>query len=196
MARGKAKAPSIGDNSAKEEQNRKALFHINRRAYKEALAVKKAADAKLKNVAKTVKSDLGEFGLQQIKDYDLAQTPEGQAALKAEIDARAQAMRFAGMAVNSQVDMFTDLAPLAERAFAMGEEAGMRGDSLQNPYNEGSVEGQQFAAGWHAGQEAIFAITKKREEAAADEIIKGSADGDDPFPDADNDDGEQRVAAE
>lgn len=183
--------PEPGHNG--EEQSRKVLFHINRRAYHEALAVKKAADAKLKTVGKTIKSDLGENGLQQIKDYDLAQTPEGQAKLKAEIDARAQAMRFAGMAVNTQVDMFEDLAPLAERAYAAGEEAGMRGDTLSNPYNEGSTEGQEFARGWHAGQEAIFAIKQKRNEEGADDLIKG---GDPEFPDADNDDGEQAEAAE
>lgn len=177
------------------ERERKAIFHINRRAYNEALAVKKAADAKLKNVAKTVKSDLGEHGLQQIKDYELAQTPEGQAALKAEIEARAQAMRFAGMPVNTQVDMFEDLAPLAERAFAAGEEAGMRGDTLANPYNEASAEGQEYARGWHAGQESIFAITKLRDEqAGGDTLIEGEAhSGDDPF--AANDDAPATVEA-
>lgn len=184
-----------GHNSKAEEVEALALFHINRRAYHEALAAKKAADAKLKNVGKTLKADLGEHGLQKIKDYDLAQTPEGQEKLKAEIDARTQAMRFAGMAVNTQVDMFADLAPLAERAYAAGMEAGMRGDTLSNPYNEASAEGQEYARGWHGGQEAIFAITKKRADADADELIKG--EGADPdFPDPDNQNGEHAEAAE
>jgi hypothetical protein len=100
------------------------------------------------------------------------------------------------MAVNAQVDMFEDLAPLAEKAFAMGEEAGMRGDTLANPFNESSTEGQEFAKGWHAGQHAIFAITKKREEAAAsDQLIKGEGHSDEePFADADNDDQAQQAA--
>ena len=195
MARGKTKDAGIGDNSTKEDQDRKVLFFIDRRAYNEALAVKKAADAKLKNVAKMIKSDLGEYGLQQIKDYDAAQTPEGQERLKAEFAAKAQAMRFAGMAINSQVDLFEDLAPLAERAYLAGEEAGLRGDTLSNPYNEGSVEGQDYARGWHAGQGALFEGIKKKEAPPADELIKGpGAEGDDPF--ADNDDDAQREAAE
>lgn len=195
MARTKAAAtPEVGHNADAEEQRVRALFHINRRAYNEALAAKKAADAKLKNVGKTVKADLGENGLQQIKDYDLAQTAEGQAKLKSAVEARAQAMRFAGMAVNTQVDMFEDLAPLAERAYAAGEESGMRGDTLENPYNDGSAEGQEFARGWHAGQEAIFAIKKLREEPPA-EIIKGEAHDPD-FPDPDNDDQASKQAAE
>jgi hypothetical protein len=172
-----------GHNSAKDEQDRKVLFFIGRKNYLAALAEKKAADAKLKNVAKTIKADLGEYGLDQIKAYEVAQTPEGQAKLKAEMEATAQAMRFAGMAINTQADMFEDLAPLVDRAYAMGEEAGLRGDTLSNPYNEGSPEGQQYASGWHAGQGALFEGIKKIEAKAADELIKGP--GEDPFPEED-----------
>jgi hypothetical protein len=178
----------IGHNSAKDEQDRKVLFFIGRRNYLAALAEKKAADAKLKNVAKTIKADLGENGVNQIKVYELAQTPEGQAKLKADMEAAAQAMRFAGMAINTQTDMFEDLAPLVERAYAMGEEAGLRGDTLSNPYNEGSPEGQQYAAGWHEGQVALFEGIKKLED--RDELIKGGADAD-PF-----EEDEHREAAE
>lgn len=159
------------------ERDRKVLFFMSRNAYAKALATKKAADAALKNVCKTIKADLGEYGVSQIKAYEQAQTPEGQAKLDAELAAKAQALRFAGKPVNYQVDMFEDLAPLAERAFAMGEEAGLRGDTLSNPYNEGSEEGQRYAAGWHEGQGALAAGIKKLEP----EIIKGGAD-EEPFP--------------
>lgn len=167
------------------EKARKVLFFINRKDYLEALAAQKTATAKLKLVGKTIKADLGIYGLDQIKAYEKAQTPEGLAELKARRDADLQAMRFAGVPVNTQLDIFLDRAPLTERAYSEGEEAGLRGDTLSNPYNEASTEGQEFARGWHDGQGALFAGIKQKQEAAADELIK-AADGDgDPFAEED-----------
>lgn len=168
------------------EKDRKVLFFINRRDYLEALAVQKAATAKLKLVGKTIKADLGIYGLDQIKAYEKAQTPEGLAELKARRDADLQAMRFAGVPVNTQLDIFLDRAPLSERAYTEGEEAGLRGDTLSNPYNEASTEGQEFARGWHDGQGALFAGIKQKQETA--EIIKGADNGEDPFTDGDEGD--------
>lgn len=177
----------VGHNSGDlSEKDRKVLFFINRRDYLAALADKKAADAKVKLVGKQIKADLGEYGLDQIKTYEKAQTPEGQAKLKARQEAERQAMRFAGVPINTQLDLLTDLKPLDERAYSNGEEAGLRGDTLSNPYNEASPEGQEYARGWHDGQGALFAGIKKKEEAAStDELIQGSGEHDgDPFEEA------------
>lgn len=180
--------PATGHNSIDlAEKDRKVLFFINRKDWLEAMAAKKAADAKVKLVGKTIKADLGAYGLDQIKAYEKAQTPEGLAELKARRDADLQAMRFAGVPVNTQLDIFLDRAPLDERAYRDGEEAGLRGDTLANPYNEASAEGQEYARGWHDGQGALFAGIKQKQEAAADELISGQDDGadaDDPFEDA------------
>lgn len=173
-----------GHNSADiAEKERKVLFFINRRDYLDALAAQKAASSRMKLVGKTIKADLGKYGLDQIKAYEQAQTPEGLAELKARRDADLQAMRFAGVPVNTQLDIFLDRAPLSERAYTEGEEAGLRGDTLSNPYNEASTEGQEFARGWHDGQGALFAGIKQKEEAAAAELIKGADNGEDPFDD-------------
>lgn len=192
MAKPKASASAeqepqtqAGHNSDIAEKDRKVLFFINRRDYLEALAAKKAADAKMKLVGKQIKADLGKHGLDQIKDYDKAQTPEGQQEIKERVEASMQAMRWAGMPVGTQLDLLADRAPLVERAYRDGEEAGMRGDTLANPYNEASEEGQEYALGWHDGQGALFAGIKKKEEAAADEIIKAADDeGADHFEEA------------
>lgn len=165
------------------EADRKVLFFINRKDYLEAQAAQKAANARMKQVGKVIKADLGEYGLDQIKAYERAQTPEGQAKIKAKQEAELQALRFAGMPVNTQLDIFTDRAPLDERAYRDGEEAGLRGDTLSNPYNEASVEGQAYACGWHDGQGALLAGIKKKEMATADERIAGADSDDDPFGD-------------
>lgn len=174
-----------GHNSGVNEQDTKVLFFINRRNYLVALEAKKAADAKLKLVGKAIKADLGEHGLDQIKTYEKLRTAEGAEEIKARRAAEAQAMRFAGMPEGTQLDLLEDRMPLVERAFRDGEEAGLRGDTLSNPYNEASEEGQQYAAGWHQGQAALFAGIKKKEaEENGDELIQG-ADAADPFADQD-----------
>lgn len=178
---------TAGHNSGDvSDKDRKVLFFINRRDYLAALKKQKDATAEMKRVGKVIKADLGEHGLNQIKTYEKAQTPEGQAKLKAKQEAERQAMAFAGVPINTQLDIFTDRAPLDERAYRDGEEAGLRGDTLANPYNEASAEGQQYARGWHDGQGALFAGIKKKEEAASgDELIQGD-DGSDPgFADSD-----------
>lgn len=174
----------IGDNSGEmSEADREVLFHIGRRNYLAALEAKKTADAKLKLVAKGIKADLGPFGLDQIKAYEQARTAEGQQEIKDRRAAMDQALRFAGIPVGTQLDIFEDRTPLVERAYRDGREAGLRGDTLRNPYNEASEEGQSYAKGWHDGQGALFAGIRKKEEAAAtDEVIKGAAeDESDPF---------------
>lgn len=183
-------APAAGHNSISDDDKR-VLFFMRRNDYVAALAKKKEADALLKNVGKKVKADLGDNGLRQIKLYEELRTPEGEAKFKAQRAADAQAAAWAGLPVNTQVDMFADLAPLDERAFSDGEEAGLRGDTLDNPYEVNSLHGRQFEAGWQSGQAKLFEGIKKQDAATAPEHILGSTDPE--FPD--EDEGE-RVAAE
>ncbi len=178
-------APAGHNSGGISDADRKVLFFINRNAWLEAMEAKKAADARVKNVGKQIKADLGEYGLDQIKTYEKARTPEGEAKLKAEMEAMRQSMRWAGVPINTQIDMFEDLAPLDERAFAEGEESGLRGDTFSNPYDANSAAGKQFDDGWRAGQSALGAGIKKKQDAAnTDERIAGSDDGDPGFEQA------------
>lgn len=168
-----------GHNSTQDEENRKVLFFMHRNDYVALLAAKKAADAALKNHAKLVKAELGEHGLAQIKLYEKSRTPEGEAKIKAEMEAMRQAARWAGIPVNTQFDMFEDLAPLDERAFEEGEESGLRGESLRNPYGQGSTAYEQFEEGWKKGQAKLGeGIKKKQVEGSGVELIVGDADDD------------------
>lgn len=163
-----AKTATVGDNSDKQHEGL-LFFHL--RKYNAALAAKKAADAAMKNCGKAIKSDLGEFGLDEIKDYLTAQTEEGQQRLKAKSEATLRALRLAGMPVGTQLDLLDSPAPLDERAYRDGREAGMRGDSLRNPYNEASEAGQAYGNGWTDGQQAIFAIEKIKEAEASGTVL-------------------------
>jgi hypothetical protein len=202
MARPKKSAAQeeakAGHNSGVSDDDRKVLFFMDRNAYVKALAAKKAADAELKNVCKTIKADLGANGVAQIKLYELCRTPEGEAKVKAEELARREAMRWAGIPINTQADLFADLAPLDERALEDGEEAGLRGDTLANPYDENSTAGRRFADGWKAGQAKLGEGIKQKAMATADERIAGSDEDEDPFGEEDEFDAADpsKVAAE
>ncbi|WP_378228054.1 hypothetical protein [Aquamicrobium segne] len=173
-----------GHNSGMAEKDHRVLFFINRNEYVRLLEVKKAADAALRNHGKQVKVDLGEHGMRQIKLYEQMRTPEGEAKFKERRAADAQAAAWAGLPINTQVDLFTDFAPLDERAFAEGEEAGLRGDTLNNPHDINSEAGRQYEAGWKSGQAKLFeGIKQKTAEANTDEHISAH-DADDPFADA------------
>lgn len=163
---------NAGDLAAKD---REVLFFVDLRAYNKALAAKKAADAEMKRVGKVIKADLGDHGLVSIKTFLKAQTEEGAEELRAEAEAKAQAMAYAGSPSGYQFDLLEDRTPLIERAAIEGRKAGLMGDTLSNPYNEGSAEGQAYAEAWHAGQKDLFAGIRAKEEAEreAAELIEG-----------------------
>lgn len=176
--------PAPGHNGLTDDQH-EVLFFINRRDWFEAMAAKKAADAKVKLVGKTIKADLGPNGLDEIKTYEKAQTEEGAAEIKAKMESTRRAMNLAGIPIGTQLDLLVDRAPLDERAYKQGREAGLKGDSLSNPYNESTAEGDAYARGWREGQDAILAATKARMEAAnaaanpPAELVEGAGhDGD------------------
>lgn len=172
----------MGDNSSISDKDRRVLFFVNRKDWLKAMEAKKAADAEVKKIGKVIKSDLGPNGLDMIKAYEKAQSAEDKDAMLERRRDLDLAMSWAGIPINTQLDMFEDRTPLVERAYRDGEEAGLRGDTLRNPYNEASEEGQAFAKGWHDGQGALFAGIRKKEEAAqSDELLKAGDDSDDPF---------------
>jgi hypothetical protein len=168
------------DNSG-VDADRQKLFFYHLRKWRSALKAKKEADAAMKNCGKAIKGDLGEFGLDELKDYETAQTPEGQERLKLKSEGILRALHLAGVPVGTQLDIFEDRAPIVERAGRAGYEAGMRGDALSNPYTEASEEGRAYAQRWHEGQQAIFAIGQLKDaEAAGVELIKGEGGEDEP----------------
>lgn len=172
-----APAAGPGHNARIADKDREVLFFVDLAAYRKALAAKKAADAEMKRVGKVIKADLGEHGLTQIKTFEKAQTEDGAAELRAEAEARAQAMAYAGTPSGYQFDLLEDRTPLVERAAIEGRKAGLLGETLHCPYNEASAEGQAYSSAWHEGQAALFAGIKAKEEAAA-ELIEGPAHDD------------------
>ena len=174
---------NIGHNSISDE-DRRNLFFVHRHHYLKALAVKKAADSALKNVGKSVKADLGPNGLDQIKLYEKAKTDEGLQSIKDEIESQRQALAYADIPVNTQIDLFDMTASYEEKAYKAGLTAGLEGETMINPYNETTQDGQDWGRGWHEGQSILFEGIKKKEQPETEGGLIKQPDHEEPdFPD-------------
>lgn len=170
---GAATGPQI-PNELSDDQ-RFALTEQHKKTYIKRLAEKKAADKALQDLGKEVKADLGKYGLKQIKDMIDLETPEGEEKLKAEMESRAQVMRWLGMDIGTQAELFgdTDRRPVTEKAFAEGKAAGIKGEAHKNPYHQTNPGHGEWQRGWEIGQNTVMKGFKKLDtEAAADSLAQ------------------------
>lgn len=139
------------------DDQRYSLLEQHRQQHERLLATKKAADAALRNHGKIVKADLGKSGMVQIKSLIEASTPEGEAAIRARIEQDAQVLRWLGVPIGTQTDMFpdTDRTPIAERAFNAGKRQGLAGESCNNPHHVTTEAHREHNRGYEAGQEQL-----------------------------------------
>lgn len=158
---GEATEAEVGHNSRKEltPEERQALHYVHVRDYRQALAVKKAADATLKNVCKTIKSDGG--SVRKVKLTIQLETPEGEAALRAEMAEMQEAAVWSGVGI--QVDMFSDeRQPAEDRAFDEGKRAGMKGEPRTCQYDSTLPQFAKWQDGYTAGNAVLASEGFKR----------------------------------
>lgn len=135
-----------------------SLTEQHRQKYETILEAKKKGDKALIDYGKIIKSDLGAKGLQDIKDLIALDTPEGEAAMKAEMVRQARVMRWMNIPIGTQGGLFVDAdrMPITERAFNEGKRQGLAGESCDNKHhhtteahrahNDGYAEGQTTKA--------------------------------------------------
>lgn len=154
-----------GKNSTLSDDEERALFFQHRRFYETALAVKKKADADLRNVAKKAKADLGEHAVHQIKTAIELESDDGSETIKARMERELQVARWLGLPIGAQGSLFEeDRRPAEEKAEQEGFVAGAGGEWMKVPerYGASSPAGQAWIRGWHRGQDSIFNISEKR----------------------------------
>ncbi len=156
------------------DEQQQALFFDHKKAYEKALAVKKEADAKLKNACKLAKSELGDQAVAMIKATIEFETDEGEAAVRAKLEATLRAARWMGAAIGSQFEMFEgpDRTPAADRAFEEGKRAGMKGEPARPPYAPELEQYRRWMEGHGVGNEALARKGFKATAAAGDEHIE------------------------
>ena len=163
----KTAEPAIGHNGGPkveltEEQRQALFFNQHLPKYKAALAAKKEADRILKQVCKIAKAELGENAVGDIKLAIEAETPEGEAAIKARMESQARLLRWLGLPVGEQGTLFpTDLTPAVDKARADGKRAGFKGETCSPPHDPSVPQHAAWIEGWHDGQ-AVLVQTKLR----------------------------------
>lgn len=168
--------PKAGHNQpvplTEDEQHALHLRHC--REYEVALGAKKKVDAEFKNVGKRIKSE--DDSVAKVKKTILARTPEGEAALKAEMEETANVLRWSGVSVGETLDLFpVDRAPAIDRAKHEGKRAGLAGEPRKPPHDPSVPQYGAWLDGYHEGQTILAsAFAKAPSEPPAAEIVKGN----------------------
>lgn len=146
-------AVRTGENISDEQLQ--ALFFQSKSDYEKLLGLKKKADADLRNCCKRIKAELGKRGMAEIKLAITLADENGEAEAKAEIESTLRVMRWMGVPVGTQGDLFpgNDPTPIAERAFANGRRAALSGESRDNPHHHTTEAHRSYEAGYEQGQE-------------------------------------------
>lgn len=193
MARGK-KGDLQHDNTRNEltDDQIYALTIQHKKKYEAALAEKKRTAAELLSITKLIKSELGDSGLQDIKDLIASEGDGFDEKFQAELERKARLAKWLGLSVGEQADLFDFGAVkpgVAERAFEDGKRAGLAGEECKPPFDGGSEGHQKYVEGWHRGQESLLAMIKKKDVEETPLIVSGdNADnGVDEFDDAASD---------
>ena len=134
-----------------------SLTEQHRKKYELVLEAKKKANKALIDLGKIIKADLGAKGLQDIKDLIALSTPEGETAMKAEMERQAKVMRWMNIPIGTQGGLFADAdrTPLTERSFNEGKRQGLAGESNNNPHHHTTEAHRFHNDGWADGQKTL-----------------------------------------
>ena len=183
----------IGHNSGELTDEQRQKLHLQHKGkYEKTLKAKKAADTDFRNACKLAKSELGDFAVLQIKLAIAMDSPEGEDKIKARFEAEAQVLRWNGLPIGHQDELFgEDRTPSVEKAFNAGKAAGMAGAPCTPPYDASTPQGQAWIKGYHAGQAVNLGGIKQLERDDDEDVRPGflkdkddAADDADPLPDA------------
>lgn len=145
-----------GHNSGLTDDQRQALTRQLMAKYQNALQVKKDADSSLRNLTKTIKADLGDGGLDNIKLLLQLETDDGETKFREEMERKAMVARWAGLPIGAQGNLFDeDRRPIEERAFEEGKSAGMSGKDAKPPYAPGHPGYEAWLGGWREAQSVL-----------------------------------------
>lgn len=142
-------------NSALTDDEMRALLFIHKREYEDALAAKKEADAHFKNICKAAKAECGKNAVADIKGLIALESPEGEAALREEIERQLRIARWAGAPMGTQFQFFEAPSPAVDQAYENGKVAGFKGETMHPPHAPSVPQYQRWIDGWHEAQAVL-----------------------------------------
>lgn len=149
--------PEAGHNSGDltPDEKRALFFHHFNRIFKQK-TIADAAREQLGRLRKDAKAD----GINP-KEMDFAlrcDALEDESIVVDEFKGMVRVMSWMGLPVNFQAEMFEDLAPLEDRAYAAGALASAIGKTAISPHEPGSEPDQAWMRGFHADGETTMKV--------------------------------------
>lgn len=153
--------PALGHNQLSDDETA-VLFFQHKRAYSAALDEKKIAAADFLNICKLAKAELGEGVVADIKTALELDSEEGEAKIRAAIEAQLRVASWMNVPLGSQSNLFAepDRTPSVDRAYAAGKTAGLAGETLSNPHAHDLPQHARYDEGWRDGQAVHLAKIK------------------------------------
>lgn len=162
--------PNVAKEPLTDEQQQK-LFFTHVELYKVKLEGFKAAQAALKNAGKLIKSE--GTRLADVKEAIALESPEGEKALKEDIERKLRVARWMGASIGTQFSFLDeDRTPSVDKAEEDGKRAGMRGEAPNPPHHYGLLQQQAWLKGWHVGQKVNLDRIKETHDSQRAEDAK------------------------
>lgn len=175
-----ASPPAPRDHNAMTDDQEQKLTRDHAARRQQLLKAETDAKAARLKFDKVIKSDLGEFGLANIKLLEKLESEKGEQEIKEDLERRAKVARWAGLQVGTQGSLFEeDRRSMNEKAFEEGKRAGLKGADPKSPYT-GEAQ-QEYMKGWHSGQAVNLAGIKQAKPVA--EIVTPTKKGGKSKPD-------------
>jgi hypothetical protein len=117
-----------------------------------------AARAAVKIIEENAKDVLGKHVLRDFRTHIQAQTPEGEAKIKAKVDGILRILRWNAKALGTQANFLDDddRTPAVDRAEAEGERDGLAGTPCKTDYAPDTEQYRRYMTGYHAGQAVMI----------------------------------------
>ena len=143
-----------------DDANSAAQFLRHKGKLEQLLAAQRVANKAVQDHGKIVRRDCGDHGYDAMKfAIKVGAADDGLEQAQGEIQAKLNALRWLGVPMGAQTDLFgADRRPIGERAYMEGRIAGLEGVKSQkeNPHDLSTEAGQEWVRGYHDGQGFVF----------------------------------------
>lgn len=144
-----AEVPGLGHNGDKEHDQKAEFFGWCNRWI--------VAKETLEQIEEDAKTALGKKAVRDFRLRQKLRTEKGEKAVKEQIERALEIARWLGMPIGAQSELFpiVDRTPLADRAYAAGELAGLNGERRDPPHSPGVEAYDRWLTGYADGNERL-----------------------------------------
>jgi hypothetical protein len=156
----KADGAGVGHNSALTDDERRMLAFRWRDRYLTAKNEKDLAAKLFREVCKSAEEEMGDDAIDVIRQLIALSTPEGEFEERARLRREADALRWSGIPLGTQLDFILsapDIALGIERAYGEGQKASAENQPAKCDYAPETPEYRSYMDGYAAHQTELMA---------------------------------------